>query len=161
MSQSSLSYLPYSTYADIEPQAKTSLGYNTNNKYPTFPPLMSDGRAVLASHQPEAVLNDHLIKSNGIESNWQYRRYLTKNATSIMKENFADSCNDNGYYKRFSTEKEDTTWYSSPHLYSSAVDSEKPKGFTTSDLKETYLSREQLNARKISPVITQDQLLRR
>ena len=158
MSQSSLSYLPYSTYADIEPQAKTNLGYNTNNKYPSFPPLMNDGRAVLASHQPESVLNDYLIKSNGIQSNWQYRRYLTKNATNIMNQNFVNSCNDNGYYKRFIdsapiNQTSDTTWFSTPHLYSSAIDSEKPKGFMNSDLKESYLSREQLNARKISPAI--------
>jgi hypothetical protein len=63
---------------------QSALGYRTNNKYPEFPPLMNDGRAVTASYQPEAVLNEKLIRSNNIQSNWQYRRYLTNHAKEIM-----------------------------------------------------------------------------
>jgi hypothetical protein len=40
-----------------------------------------------------------LINENGITSNWQYRRYLTQNANSIMKTNFRESANDVGYIK--------------------------------------------------------------
>jgi hypothetical protein len=79
---------------------KSSLGYNTNNKYPEFPPLMSDGRSIVASWQPEATTNADLIQSNNIKSNWEYRRYLINNAKEIREYNFRESCNDAGYYKR-------------------------------------------------------------
>lgn len=173
---SSLSFVSYSIYNNMSPNTEShhiyddnqrpSLGYHTNNKYPTFPPLMMDGRAICASYQPEAVLNKHIIESNNIQSNWQYRKYLTKNAVSIMNQDFTDACNDAGYYKRYSdiapiNQKQDTTWFSHPYLYESVVDTDKPKGYITSDLKDAYLSREQLNAKKISPVITQEQLINR
>jgi dimeric dUTPase (all-alpha-NTP-PPase superfamily) len=47
----------------------------------------------------------------------------------------------------------------SPFLYSSYVDESKPIGYETSDLKEMYLSREQLSARMVSPAITQEDLI--
>lgn len=160
----SLSYTDYSLYQDLYPQAKTSLGYNTNNKYPEFPPLMNDGRAVVASYQPEAVANNELIKKHNIQSNWQYRQYLTKNALSIIKDNFLESSNDMGYYKRFTDAPLVNNRYETnnavPHMYSHGFDGAKPKGYVTSDLKTNYLSREELNSRKTSGVITQEQLLR-
>ena len=47
---------------------------------------------------------------------------------------------------------------STPFLFNSVVDNAKPFGYANSDLKEIYLSREQLNARKISPAITQEEI---
>ena len=160
----SLLYTDYSVYKDLYPQAKTSLGYNTNNKYPEFPPLMNDGRAVVASYQPEAVANNDLIARNNINSNWQYREFLTKNALSIINQNFEETSNDMGYYKRFTESPIINNNYDTdntvPHLYGSGFDGIKPKGYVTSDLKTNYLSREELNSRKMSGVITQEQLLR-
>ena len=151
----------YPVIKETVPQS--ALGYNTNNKYPQFPPLMSDGRSVTASWQPESSINADLIESNGITSNWQYRKFLTHNAKQIMEYNFRESSNDIGYYKRpadlpsMQSDKV-SDLYTSPYAYKSVLDRAKPFGASTSDLKELYLSREQLNARKISPVITQDQL---
>lgn len=143
---------------------RSSLGYNTNNKYPEFPPLMSDGRAVFGSWQPESVINADLIESNNIKSNWQYRQYLTHNSQQIMEYNFREASNDVGYFKRHmdipSIQPNNAKGLtSSPYLYSSVLDETKPFGHSTSDLKTMYLTREQLEARKISPVITQDKLL--
>lgn len=142
---------------------QSALGYNTNNKYPQFPPLMSDGRSVTASWQPEAAINADLIESNGITSNWQYRKFLTHNAKQIMEYNFRESSNDIGYYKRpadlpsMQSDKV-SVLYKSPYVYSSVLDRAKPFGHSSSDLKELYLTREQLNARKIAPSISQSQL---
>jgi hypothetical protein len=143
---------------------KSSLGYATNNKYPEFPPLMSDGRAITASWQPESSINDDLIQSNNLRSNWQYRKYLTNNAKDIMEYNFRESSNDVGYYKRpIDLPNIQSNAVSNmngiPHNFSSILDQSKPFGYQTSDLKEMYLSREQLDARKISPVITQADLI--
>ena len=137
---------------------KSSLGYNTNNKYPEFPPLMMDGRAITASYQPESVLNESLIRDNGIKSNWEYRKFLTENAPKLMQYNLRESCNDSGYYKRYEDIVNSTT--SKPHYYTSPTDNSRPFGYASSDLKDLYLSREQLNATKVSPVITQEELIR-
>ena len=134
---------------------ESSLGYHANNQYDNFPPLMSDGRALIASWQPEAVANKQLINENGITSNWQYRRYLTQNATSLMKSNFRESANDVGYIKI--DDKHESS--GGPFSFKSFLDDSKSVDYKTSDLKNLYLSREQLNARKVSPAITQEQLL--
>ena len=44
-----------------------------------------------------------------------------------------------------------------PYLFSSITDRTRPEGYSTSDMKELYLSREQLEARKIAPAIPQTQ----
>ena len=69
----------------------SSQGYAANNMYPGFPPLMSDGRALIASWQPEEVENQLLLQSSGIQSNWEYRKYLTHNAKSNMRTNFTEA----------------------------------------------------------------------
>ena len=135
---------------------KSTLGYGTNPVYPGFPPIMMDGRAIVASDQPEAVLNNSLIKELGLQSNWQYRSYLTKNAEDIMRYNYRESSNDVGYFKRYQdTPKE----YNVPFIYPSFISEAKPNGYQNSDLKQAYLTREQLDARKIAPIITQEEIM--
>jgi KDO2-lipid IV(A) lauroyltransferase len=50
----------YPKLKETIPQSR--LGYHSNNKYDGFPPLMMDGRTITASWQPEAILNEHLLK---------------------------------------------------------------------------------------------------
>lgn len=138
---------------------RSSLGYSSNNRYPEFPPLMSDGRAVIGSWQPESTENANLIESNNIKSNWEYRRYLTKNSKDILEYNFRESCNDVGYFKRpidLPSVQSNVVggMNSSPFLYDSIIDNSKPTGYEDSDLKQLYLTREQLDARKIAPVVS-------
>jgi hypothetical protein len=130
----------------------TYKGYQTNNLYDNFPPFMSDGRPITCSYQPHALLNKKLIDETGIKSNWQYRRYLTANAPDIMKYDYVEAANDIGYYKRY----QDTPLpFATPFNYPSFVDTSKPKGYENSDMKELYLTREQLDARKVAPVVKQ------
>jgi len=140
---------------------RSKLGYATNNMYPEFPPIMEDGRALIASYQPEAVLNNNLLKQSGVKTNWEYRKYLTENSVQISRQNFREACNDTGYLERFSPNEIDSTSAMNqvPYIYTSYSDNSKPNGYSESDLKEVYLSREQLNARRFAPAITQDQLL--
>lgn len=136
---------------------RSSLGYSTNNKYPEFPPLMSDGRSIIGSWQPESTENANIIESNNIKSNWEYRRYLTKNSKEIQEYNFRESCNDVGYFIRPidlpSIQSNTVSDYNVPYMFRTILDNSKPNGYQESDLKNLYLSREQLNARKISPVV--------
>ena len=152
----------YPVIKETVPQS--ALGYHSNNKYDNFPPLMSDGRSITNTWQPESTINADLLKSTGIQSNWQYRNFLIHHAKDIMEYNFRESANDVGYYKRpvdvaDIQSNQAFGMNATPHLYTSATDKSRPKGFVTSDLKDIYLSREQLDSRKISPVITQEQLL--
>lgn len=134
------------------------LGYHSNNKYDGFPPLMMDGRTITASWQPEAVLNSYLLKEINVHTNWQYRQYMTKNAKDIMKYNCSQSANDSGYFKRYADLENNS--YSTPYVSNSFTDNTNPIGFQTSDLKELYLTREQLQARMVAPEITQEELLK-
>ena len=158
--QSTLSAYP-ETKETLPP---STLGYNTNNKYPEFPPMMSDGRAVIASWQPESTVNAYHKESNGINSNWKYRKYLTKNANTVMDHNFKEACNDAGYFKRpidlTSVHSNKFKQINEPHLYKSLDDETKPFGYTSTDLKTNYLTREELQSRKVAPSITQDSLLK-
>jgi hypothetical protein len=134
----------------------SALGYRANNKYDGFPPLMSDGRTITATYQPEAVLNEHLLKEIGVESNWQYRQYLIKNSKEIIQYNRLQTANDVGYFKRYADTE--SSAYSTPFVYPTITNQQKPKGYNDSDLKDLYLSREQLQAHMVAPELTQAEL---
>jgi len=147
-----------SAYPIKDAISPSQLGYKSNNKYEGFPPLMSDGRAITASYQPNAILNDYLLKEIGINSNWEYRQYLMKNGKEIMKYNCVQAANDSGYVKRYSDIM--PSKFSTPYLYKSDSSMARPTGYKESDLKDLYISREQLESRMVAPEITQEQLLK-
>jgi len=154
----------YPVIKETVPQS--DLGYHSNNKYDNFPPLMSDGRSITNTWQPESTINADLLKTTGIKTNWQYRNFLIHHAKDIMEYNFREASNDVGYYKRPIDVADIQTnvvsgMNNTPYFYNSVVEQTRPKGFVSSDLKDIYLTREQLESRKISPVITQEQLLKK
>ena len=54
---------------EVYPQMEVpSVAYKANNKYANFPPIMNDGRAVAASWQPGAVVDEAIRKDNNITS---------------------------------------------------------------------------------------------
>lgn len=133
------------------------LGYHTNNRFPEFPPMMADGRSLVSSWQPESAMNERIIKDNGIKSNWQYRKFIKQHANEIIDYNLQEACNDTGYFVK-NDNKQDRI--GEPYLYKSINDNTKVLGFEKdSDLKELYLSRERLDARKIAPSMTQSELI--
>jgi hypothetical protein len=144
-------------YPPVVDRPKSIYGYQTHNLYRDIPPMMNDGRVLVASWQPEAVVNNNLLQSTGITSNWQYRQYLTSNANKIMAQNVAETMNDIGYYARYA--QSPSAPYRPPYTYKSYLDNTEVFGYENSDLKELYISKEELNARKFSPAITQDELI--
>lgn len=123
----------------------------SNNIHFNFPPIMADGRNY-SSWQPEAVINKRIQKQENIQTNWQYRQYLQNNGIQIMKYNSMESCYDLGLDPHTNTNK--TPSSNVPLLYKSAFDTSKPGfGYSNSDLKNPYLTREQLNSRMIAPSI--------
>jgi hypothetical protein len=129
----------------------------SNNIHFNFPPIMSDGRN-FANWQPGASLSEKVRKDAGITTNWQYRKYLTENADSIIKYNqFSSSEDCSGGNSIYSNGEEKLS--NSPFVYKSALDNSRPYGYENSDLKNSYLSKFQLEARMVTPVFTQAQLL--
>tara|TARA_X000001036_G_scaffold437865_1_gene484234 strand:- start:3051 stop:3488 length:438 start_codon:yes stop_codon:yes gene_type:complete len=127
-----------------------------NNIHFDFPPIMSDGRNY-SSWQPNATMNNNIIKSYNIKSNADYRAFLTKNADKIIKQNQITSCG--GCCNCLHINQSAKT-SNSPYLYQSCSDSTQPYGYETSDLKEMYLSREQLNRNSQLPSLSQEDYLK-
>lgn len=143
--------------ADAYPQLTTqNMGYQSNNQYKNFPAIMNDGRSVVASWQPGAVINEMLLQQNGIQSNWQYRRHLMYNSNSIRENLLKDALNDVGY----SVRHEAPSSYQTPKIYGSLNEPVSHRNAESSDLKDIYLSREQLEARRVVPSMTQDEMIR-
>lgn len=117
-----------------------------NNVYGDFPPMMCDSR-VFSYYQTEDTINENIKQSENITSNWNYRQYMTQNGNKIMKYNFMASQTETGINCNFDTMGKT---HNSPQLYTSTFDTEKVE---YSDLKAPYLSRQQLNARMISPSV--------
>jgi len=111
-----------------------------------------DGRN-FASWQPEAVVNNHIQQQEGINTNWDYRRYMQHNGLQIMKFNTSEACYEMGLDPHTTTNS--TPSSNVPFMYKSSFDTSRPGfGYNNSDLKNPYLTREQLNARMISPSVS-------
>ena len=123
----------------------------SNNIHFNSPPIMADGRNY-ATWQPDAVINQRIQVQEGIQSNWQYRQYLQQNGLQIMNYNAQEACYDLGLDPHVQTGK--TPSDNVPYTFRSTFDTSTPGfGYCNSDLKNPYLSREQLNSRMVAPSI--------
>lgn len=123
----------------------------SNNINFNFPPIMTDGRNY-ASWQPDAVVNQRIQIKEGIQSNWAYRQFLQKNGVQIMNYNSKETCYELGLDPHFHSDR--TPSSNVPYTFKGTFDTATPGfGYCNSDLKNPYLSREQLNSRLVSPSI--------
>lgn len=123
----------------------------SNNIDFNFPPILSDGR-LYCSWQPNAVINERIQKQEGIQSNWGYRQFLQNNGLQIMNYNTEEACYTLGLDPHVNTGKVPSD--NVPYTFKGIFDTSRPGfGYCNSDLKNPYLSREQLNARLIAPSI--------
>ena len=150
-----------------------SCASGSNNIHFGFPPIMTDGRNY-ANWQPGGSLNADIRKRENITTNWQYRKYLTENADDIIAINQLEACDQccscparytsapsHSNTAAIHTTTSNTTPNTTPFLYKSCTDTTEPYGYETSDLKNLYLSESQLQTRMVTPVFTQDQLLKK
>jgi len=128
----------------------------SNNIHFDFPPIMNDGRN-FATWQPGAVINKQIRKENNITTNSQYRQFLTENADSIIKSNQMDACDNCCYCPAM---KSGEPISNTPFLYTSCMEKTQPYGYDDSDLKNLYLSSNQLESRMVAPIISQEQFLK-
>jgi len=121
---------------------------NIFNTYYTIEPLKPD----YTSWQPQAVVNNKIRSESNITSNWSYRQYIQKNANQIMKYNTMEAiyASGNNPYTISGVEPTNT----SPYLYTSTHDTNHPEyGFRNSDLKQSFMTKQQMQAKMIAPSI--------
>jgi len=117
-----------------------------NNYHASMPALMSDDREH-RSWYPEALVDYNIKKTTNITSNWEYRKYLTSNASQLMNINSRNAVMQNPV----ETASQSTST-GTPYLYHSSGDMTQVRpGVFGSDLKATYLTRVQLQANTVSP----------
>lgn len=125
----------------------------SNNIHFDSPPIMADGRNY-SNWQPDAVINHRIQQQEGITSNWNYRQFLQHNGQQIINYNSLQAYNDLGLDPYFNTPNNKNPSDNVPYLFKSTFDNSSPGyGYPNSDLKNPYLTREQLNSRMISPSI--------
>ena len=114
------------------------LSEGCNNIHFDKPPLVSDGRFYTSYISSEA-LNEKIKATQGIQSNWSYREYLQTNAKRIMEYNNMET------YCKLGINPGNTETKKKP----------VPYGYCNpdSDLKNRYLSRQQLNIQQTAPNI--------
>lgn len=146
-------------------------GYQSNNIYTDFPPIMNDGRSITSSYNPNAAQSEKIISENNLKTSFEYRNFLTKNANKIREHNYLESLNEFGYtitpadiiYNKPITEgavnleKRGPVFIdsSTPYTFSSVLDNKRQTRDVfshDSDLKRSYLSREELNSKKVAPI---------
>tara|TARA_B100001057_G_scaffold342303_1_gene343201 strand:- start:688 stop:999 length:312 start_codon:yes stop_codon:yes gene_type:complete len=94
--------------------------------------------------------NDEIVKMNNINTNWDYRNYLTQNANNIMSHNKYNSCLNTGISTDLIYEKKD----GNPFLFHSTLDNSRPFGYQTSDLKEAFVYKRHGEILKVAPKIS-------
>tara|TARA_Y100000768_G_scaffold386913_1_gene376524 strand:- start:3143 stop:3559 length:417 start_codon:yes stop_codon:yes gene_type:complete len=117
----------------------------SNNIHFDFPPLMSDGRNF--SNYEASNLSDKKIKENiNIKNNFQYRQYLQNNADSIIKKNQENACYECSTCNYLNDTNTNIDTHSTPYVFNSTLSKDQPFGYQDSDLKNLYLSKQELNS---------------
>jgi hypothetical protein len=125
----------------------------TNNIHMSQPPLMSDTRNFTKWNTAEKD-NNELMRENGVVSNFDYRRFLTNNGTSIINTN--NMCAQT--YVGVSSFDSNRPFHNK-YLFKSNADMSMPYGYEGSNMKTEYVSREALNRKMDTPFVTQAELL--
>lgn len=152
-------------FPEVGPLPKSAQGYSSNNQFASFPPLMNDGRSLVSSWYPDSRVSQQLAEENGIRTNWQYRKYMRENAKELMERNFRETANDTGHSDSFARAEQANFTFVEPHRIKSGTpilntSPESFMGMEHSDLKQLYLSREEMNRAKQPVVLTQEEMLR-
>lgn len=114
---------------------------------------MNDGR-LFTNYFPEGMYHKNLQNRNSIPNNEEYREFLIHNATQIMDINRKQYQAQTSKY----TPNNDPNnlmlklprTNNIPHLYHTANDENHKFGYESNETKEQYLSRENLNLKRIN-----------
>ena len=122
----------------------------SNNLYLDHPPIMNDGRN-FATLRPDEQINQDVLDENKIMSSSAYRSFLMRNADHMITNNQIEACSTANCFRGF--KKPEGGQQNQPYFYVSAFDNTKPFGYSDSDMKNVYLTREQLQSRMVAPTL--------
>jgi hypothetical protein len=111
---------------------------SANSVYDTFPALMADGRPIPGCGDCSRADRAAVIADSGVASNWEYRRRMMADGVALARRNFEVACAQAGYVTPAAA--------AGPARY---LDSGRIAAPT--DLKEIYMSRQELAAQKATP----------
>ena len=118
--------------------------YNvSNNIHFNFPPFMNDGRNY-SSYIPGTTMDKEIKERQNIKTNSDYRAYLQNNADQIIKNNQLNSCNECSGCPYINSGNQNLN---QPYIFNSILSNDQPFGYQGSDLKNLYLSRQQMEAK--------------
>jgi len=133
-------------YYNINNMSWATCYSGSNNIHFNYPPLMDDSR--LFSDYNSSVLNDDVLKKrNNIQTNTDYRKYLQVNSDAIIRNNQLIACNECSvcpYYNNTNVTMSSNT----PYIFQSTLSQDQPYGYETSNLKNLYLTQQQLDSQK-------------
>lgn len=119
-----------------------------------------ENNQTFVTFQPGCKVNHDIREKHGIKSNSEYRKYLTNHAEQVIQFNQEQSLQMTGtinvkpFFNQLSESlfgNSSLTKSNTPHIYSSCQSNEKPYGYEDSDLKQQFLSKQQLESRMIAP----------
>lgn len=119
----------------------------SNNIHFNFPPLMNDGRNY-GSFQPGVALDKEIKKTQNILTNSDYRAYLQKNADEIIKNNQLNACDECSSCPYINDSNMN---FNKPYIFNSILSKDQPYGYESSDLKNIFLSRQEMDAKLYAP----------
>jgi hypothetical protein len=99
--------------------------------------------------------NNSIKTQNNFKSNYQYRQWLIHNTDNIITRNTQSAIQSGGCINSY-TLKQPTHKY----IFKNDSDNSKPFGYESSDLKDIYCSRQELDSRLNILPMTQDNQIR-
>jgi hypothetical protein len=123
----------------------------SNNIHFNFPAIMNDSRN-FTEFESLPALDDKIKKSKNL-NNSEYRKFLQTNADMIIRSNQVASCNECSACPYINNPNQHTidSESNSPYIFKTILSNNQPYGYESSDLKNIYLSRQQLEAQLNAP----------
>lgn len=98
--------------------------------------------------RPGGLVDRQILFEQGINSNTGYRQYLITNADHIIGLNQSCACNEVSAICTWQDTSNTTPEDSPPFLYKSPLNTARPTGYETSNMKEKYLGEYRAKAAK-------------
>jgi len=130
----------------------------SNNMYPDYPPFMSDARS-FTPYESNEIINKKIKSKYNIQSNYDYRMFLTRNGNDIISQNQINACDQCGFCQYAKLNEINSNQIHNKYLYKGITDNTQPYGYESSDLKKQYIDKQSLQSRLYTPLLNQDQLL--
>ena len=112
---------------------------NFINKDEGFP-ILEDGRR-FTDYTQSSVKHEKIKNEYGIHNNRTYKEFLKKNTDLMMKRNFDEKKKVNNTPSYI-----EKNIHNVPYKFKGVMDTSNPEMYSFSDMKNVYLSREQLDS---------------